>query len=73
MTVKSNHVTIKGIKDGLVFLLDDTCEFSALLEELRYKLEYSHQNILTGPIVHVDVKLGERIVTEDQKEMILDI
>lgn len=73
MTVKSNHVTIKGIKDGLVFLLDDTCEFSALLDELRYKLEYSHQNILTGPIIHVDVKLGERIVTEDQKEMILDI
>lgn len=73
MTVKSNHVTIKGIKDGLVFLLDDACEFSALLEELRYKLEYSHQNILTGPIIHVDVKLGERIVTEDQKEMILDI
>ncbi|MNO12638.1 Septum site-determining protein MinC [compost metagenome] len=73
MTVKSNHVTIKGIKDGLVFLLDDTCEFSALLEELRYKLEYSHQNILTGPIIHVDVKLGERIITEDQKEMILDI
>lgn len=73
MTVKSNHVTIKGIKDGLVFLLDDTCEFSALLEELRYKLEYSHQNILTGPIIHVDVKLGERIITEDQKEMIFDI
>ncbi|MOA23110.1 Septum site-determining protein MinC [compost metagenome] len=36
-------------------------------------MEYSHQNILTGPIIHVDVKLGERIITEDQKEMILDI
>lgn len=73
MTVKSNHVTIKGIKDGLVFLLDDKCDFSSLLEELRYKLEFSHQNILTGPIIHVDVKLGTRIVTDDQKEMILDI
>lgn len=73
MTVKSNHVTIKGIKDGLVFLLDDQCEFSSLLEELKYKLEFSHQNILTGPIIHIDVKLGMRIVTEDQKDMILDI
>ncbi|MEF2968021.1 septum site-determining protein MinC [Paenibacillus sp. M1] len=73
MTVKPNYVTIKGIKDGLVFLLDDKCELTTLLEELRYKLEHSHQTILTGPIVHVDVKLGTRIVTDDQKEMILDI
>lgn len=73
MTVKSNHVTIKGIRDGLVFLLDDQCEFEELLYELRYKLEHSHQNILTGPIVHVDVKLGAREVTEEQKEEILDI
>ena len=73
MTVKSNHVTIKGIQDGLVFLLDDQCEFEELLDELRYKLEHSHQNILTGPIVHVDMKLGAREVTEDQKEAILDI
>ena len=72
MTVKSNHVTIKGIRDGLVFLLDDQCEFEELLYELRYKLEHSHQNILTGPIVHVDIKLGAREVTEDQKEEILD-
>lgn len=73
MKVKSNHVTIKGIKDGLVFLLDDQCEFPSLLEELRYKLEYSHQNILTGPIIHVDVKLGAREISEEQKLMILDI
>lgn len=73
MTVKSNHVTIKGIKDGLVFLLDDQCDFSDLLAELHYKLEHSHQNILTGPIVHVDVKFGMREVSEDQTQMILDI
>ncbi|GAB6929358.1 septum site-determining protein MinC [Paenibacillus sp. JCM 10914] len=73
MTVKSNHVTIKGIKDGLVFLLDDQCELEELLGELRYKLEHSHQNILTGPIIHVDVKLGSRQVSEDEKQSILDI
>lgn len=73
MTVKSKHVRIKGIKDGLVFLLDDKCPFEDLLSELRYKLEHSHQNILTGPIVHVDIKLGSRIVTEDDKSAVLEI
>lgn len=73
MTVKSKHVRIKGIKDGLVFLLDDKCPFDDLLSELRYKLEHSHQNILTGPIVHVDIKLGSRVVTEEDKEAVLEI
>ncbi|OKP76359.1 septum site-determining protein MinC [Paenibacillus helianthi] len=73
MTVQSKHVRIKGIKDGLVFLLDDKCPFEDLLSELRYKLEHSHQNILTGPIVHVDIKLGSRPVTEEDKEAILNI
>lgn len=73
MTVKSKHVRIKGIKDGLVFLLDDKCPFDDLLSELRYKLEHSHQNILTGPIVHVDVKLGNRAVTEEDKDAVLEI
>lgn len=73
MTVKSKHVRIKGIKDGLVFLLDDKCPFEDLLSELRYKLEHSHQNILAGPIVHVDIKLGERVVTEEDKDAVLDI
>lgn len=73
MTVKSNHVRIKGIKDGLVFLLDDKCPFEDLLSELRYKLEHSHQNILTGPIVHVDVKLGSRPVSDEEKEAVLEI
>lgn len=73
MTVKSNHVTIKGIKDGLVFLMDDECDLEELLSELRYKLEHSHQNILSGPIIHVDIKLGSRVVTEEQKDAILQI
>ncbi|WP_379130852.1 septum site-determining protein MinC [Paenibacillus sp. sgz500958] len=73
MTVKSKYVRIKGVKDGLVFLLDDKCPFEELLNELRFKLEHSHQNILTGPIVHVDVKLGSRSVTPEEKEAVLSI
>lgn len=73
MTASKHHVTIKGVKDGLVFLLDDSCEFSEMLAELRHKLEKTHQQILTGPIIHVHVKLGSRAVTEEQKELVRGI
>lgn len=70
MAVTKNHVTIKGNKDGLLFLLDDQCDYTELLDELRHKLEKTHQKILTGPIVHVNVKLGDREATDKQKEEI---
>ncbi|MFD0674360.1 septum site-determining protein MinC [Cohnella sp. GCM10027633] len=66
MAVKS-HITIKGIKEGLVFLLDDECEFEALLEELGAKLD-KHVQQFTGPIIHVFVKLGARQLDEDDQE-----
>ena len=65
------HITIKGVKEGLVFLLDDECEFELLLGELHYKLETSHQQLLTGPLVHVHVKLGSRQASEAQKEQLV--
>ncbi|MCQ6560862.1 septum site-determining protein MinC [Paenibacillus mendelii] len=72
MTEKQ-HITIKGVKEGLVFLLDDACDFSVLLEELQYKLEKSHQQLLTGPIVHVQVKLGSRHLSEEELEQLRTI
>ncbi|MCM3339124.1 septum site-determining protein MinC [Paenibacillus sp. MER TA 81-3] len=65
-------VTIKGMKDGLVFLLDDECEFKDLLRELRDKLDHT-PNFFDGPIVYVDVKLGARSVTDEQKAEVLEI
>lgn len=44
MSANKHHVTIKGVKDGLVFLLDDTCEFSDVLAELKHKLEKKRIN-----------------------------
>jgi septum site-determining protein MinC len=73
MTADKHHVTIKGTKDGLVFRLDDKCEWDELLSELQHKLEKTHQQILTGPIIHVHVKLGDRIVGEAEKERIRSI
>lgn len=69
----SRFVTIKGIKDGLTFQFDDTCDFEDLVADLRFKLEHTHQNILTGPLVHVDIRTGERQMTEEQKDTLLDI
>ncbi len=69
MTEKQ-HIMIKGVKEGLVFLLDDKCEFAVLLEELKYKLEKTHQQLLTGPLVHVQVKLGTRQISEEDKDKI---
>ncbi|MCZ8513350.1 septum site-determining protein MinC [Paenibacillus filicis] len=73
MTATKHHVTIKGVKDGLVFLLDDACEFDVVLAELKHKLEKTHQQILTGPIIHVRVQLGSRPATEEQKGEVREI
>lgn len=72
MTEKQ-YIVIKGVKEGLLFLLDDQCTFEALLEELNYKLEKTHQQLLTGPLVHVHVKLGNRLLAETDKELIRNI
>ncbi|WP_028561854.1 septum site-determining protein MinC [Paenibacillus pinihumi] len=69
MTEKQ-HITIKGVKEGLLFLFDDQCEFSVLLDELQNKLEKTHLQVLTGPLIHIHVKLGKRLATDEQKEQI---
>lgn len=73
MTTLKNKVTIKGTKDGLVFLMDDTCSFAELLADLREKIEHSHQKILSGPLIRVSLKLGKRYCTPEQQEQITEI
>jgi septum site-determining protein MinC len=68
MARNQHHVTIKGRRDGLVFVLDDRCPFSDLLGELEFKLEKSHNKLLTGPLMHVHVQLGKRQITEAERE-----
>jgi len=66
------RIVIKGVKDGLVFVLDDRCGMDELLEELNDKLDRSHHKLLTGPLVHVRVKLGSRRITEADRERLVD-
>jgi septum site-determining protein MinC len=70
MSASRNLVTIKGVKDGLVFLFNDTCSFAELCSELLHKLEKTHQKILSGPLIHVHVKLGKRMVSDEEKAQI---
>lgn len=39
IVTEKQHIMIKGVKEGLLFLLDDQCAFETLLAELQYKLE----------------------------------
>jgi septum site-determining protein MinC len=73
MTASKHLVSIKGVKDGLVFKLDDQCNYDDLLQEMRNKLEKTHQRFLTGPLIQVDLKFGKRPVTEEQKGRIKEI
>ena len=73
MAKQKQNVWIKGTKDGLVFHLDDACAFSDLLDELREKVHHSHQQILSGPIISVVLKLGRRYITAEQEDLIRDI
>ncbi|WCK53640.1 septum site-determining protein MinC [Aneurinibacillus sp. Ricciae_BoGa-3] len=73
MSNRKNNVIIKGTKEGLVFHLDDTCSLDDLFEELRDKVENSHQRILTGPVVRITVKLGRRYLTAEQEQELTEI
>ncbi|WP_126427943.1 septum site-determining protein MinC [Brevibacillus marinus] len=73
MTTTRSKVTIKGTKDGLVFFLDDNCSFDELIADLRQKIEHSHQQILTGPLIRVTLKLGKRFCTPEQQELLTQI
>lgn len=59
-------VTIKGTKDGLLFLFDDSRPFSDILNELRHKLD-SGGPIWDGPDTRVWIKLGQRQITQQEE------
>jgi len=67
------HITIKGVKDGLLFLLDDECQLDVLISELKYKIEKTHQQLLSGPLIHVHIRLGKRELTDGQVEQLTEI
>lgn len=68
MVQKKQNVTIKGTKEGLIFLLDDHCTYESLLEELVEKLSSKHYQNKNGPDVLVKVDVGYRHLQQKQLE-----
>ncbi|MCT8137520.1 septum site-determining protein MinC [Anaerobacillus sp. CMMVII] len=71
--LKTNYVTIRGTKEGLILYLDDECSFSELVSELEEKLSSNYPQISEGPAVHVKVSVGNRYLSEPQKEQLISI
>ncbi|WAA11583.1 septum site-determining protein MinC [Fervidibacillus halotolerans] len=67
--IKTQKVIMKGTKDGLLLLLDDSCSFSELLKELEEKLS-GQKNDEDSRSVHVRVHTGNRILTKEQQKEI---
>jgi septum site-determining protein MinC len=65
-SAKKQLVTIKGVKEGLIFQLNDDCAFDDLLGDLKDKLGNTHDRFLDGPEVSVQIRLGKRWLTDDQ-------
>ena len=67
--MKKSYVHIKGTKDGLVLRLDDQCAYSEVVEELERKVSESG---IDGK-VEVQLHLGNRYCTEQQKQQLTNV
>ncbi|MFT8318290.1 MAG: septum site-determining protein MinC [Sporolactobacillus sp.] len=66
-------VTLKGRKDGLVLVMDESCAFDALLGELKDKLMVNHQLYNEGPMISVKVQAGNRYLSPSQRDELLSV
>ncbi|WP_227936717.1 septum site-determining protein MinC [Alkalihalobacillus deserti] len=73
MVQKKQNVTIKGTKEGLIFLLDDCCSYESLVEELIEKLSSKHYQQSEGPDVLVKVDIGYRFLQDYQRDELENI
>ncbi|TCP59669.1 septum site-determining protein MinC [Tumebacillus sp. BK434] len=60
-------VTIKGIRDGLVFILHDECSMEEILEDLEEKVNGTHSQLLAGPLIKVTIQTGNRKFSAEQE------
>ncbi|MFT8873047.1 MAG: septum site-determining protein MinC [Sporolactobacillus sp.] len=60
-------VTMRGRKDGFVFVLDDQCAYDALLDELKSKLTVNLHPYASGPKITVKVLAGNRYLSAEQR------
>lgn len=66
-------VTVKGTKEGLLFLLDDQAAFDDLIQFLEHFLHGDQQTMFQGPSVPITVDYGNRILTSVQASALLQL
>lgn len=69
MNEEGQMTIIKGTRDGLTLFIDDSCSFHEVLQELNEKFSKERGN-LDEPDVLVTVQLGNRYVTEKEKQQL---
>ncbi|MBB6451918.1 septum site-determining protein MinC [Salirhabdus euzebyi] len=72
MNNKKQAVTIKGTKEGLTFIIDESCSFDHVLIELEQKLSSSLVE-KEHPMIKVNVYVGNRYVSQEMKDQIINI
>ncbi|MBX5437204.1 MAG: septation ring formation regulator EzrA [Alicyclobacillaceae bacterium] len=70
---KKLPVSVKGTKHGLLFLLDDQCDFDHLLACLGDLLHGETATVFTGPPVDVFIDYGCRELSPDQARDLLNL
>ncbi|GKU81433.1 septum site-determining protein MinC [Niallia sp. NCCP-28] len=70
---KKQLVTIKGTKSGLSLHLNDNCSYDELKRELQSRLNESSNMHEDKQDIHVNVELGNRYVTDDQKQELIEL
>ena len=72
MITNKQLITIKGTRDGLTLYIDDTCSFTAILEELDQVLstEYTDDD---EPMITVTIQLGNRYLHKEQEQKLRDL
>jgi septum site-determining protein MinC len=66
-------VAVKGTKDGLLFLLDEHCEFGALMAHLENLLCGEFSNLFEGPQIGVAVDFGSRKLSSEESRALIQL
>jgi septum site-determining protein MinC len=66
-------VAIKGTKDGLLFLLDEHCEFEKLVAHLECVLDGEGSVLFSDAEVPVSIEYGSRQLTLTENRALLDV
>lgn len=66
-------ISVKGTKDGLVFLLDEHCEFSLLLDHLDGLLNGETSTVFEGPDIAVSIDYGSRLMNAKEQRSLLEM